>query len=86
MATANRPVSFALHILPLFRTLDVDHMKVKGSKFDLTAYADVKRKATDIHQRLANKDDPMPPEDDAGPWPDEWVALFKRWIDEGLQP
>jgi hypothetical protein len=27
----------------------------------------------------------MPPPDEGGPWPPEWLALFERWINEGMK-
>jgi len=73
-------LSFASDIRPLFRdTPDVDTMKRMG--LDLSSYADVKEQAAGIHARL--EDGSMPCDD---PWPDEQVALFKRWMDEGMAP
>jgi hypothetical protein len=48
--------------------------------FDLWNYADVKANANDILTRLSDKSMPT---DASRPWPDEWIALFKRWVDEG---
>jgi hypothetical protein len=80
----NRPTSFKLHIRPLFRDLDVEHMAGLGPfSIDLTQHAVVKAKAKKILTRLKNEQDPMPPVSDDGPWPDEWIALFERWIAEG---
>lgn len=75
-----RPASFRLHILPLFRDLDVQHMR---PYLDLTDYEDVKVNADEILKRLKSKTRPMPPVADDGPWPEEWIALFERWIEEG---
>lgn len=73
----NRAVSFALHIAPLF-TASQRQCMIKA--FDLASYASVKQHAAGIYSRLADKSMPK----DAGkPWPDEWIALFKRWMDEG---
>ena len=73
-------LSFASDIRPLFRdTPDVDTMKRIG--LDLSSYADVKDQAAVIHARL--EDGSMPCDD---PWPPEQVALFKRWMDEGMAP
>lgn len=73
-------LSFATDIRPLFRdTPDVDSMKRMG--LDLTSYDDVKTQAVAIHSRL---DDGSMPCD--GPWPDEQVSLFRRWMDEGMAP
>jgi hypothetical protein len=80
----NRPASYALHIKPLFRPLDIGHMD--GFGVDLGTYDGVKTNAAAILQSLKDKDAPMPPAEDGGPWPDEWVALFERWIAEGCLP
>jgi hypothetical protein len=67
--------SFASDIRPLFRETDVEEM---GFAFDLGDYEDVKANAEGIYERLA--DGSMPCD---GPWSDEQIALFRRWIDEG---
>ncbi len=73
-------VSFAKDIRPLFRdTPDVDGMKEYG--LDLSCYEEVKARAAEIHARL--EDGSMPCD---GSWPEERLALFKRWMDEGLAP
>jgi hypothetical protein len=51
--------------------------------FDLKRYEDVRDKADLIFSRL---EDRTMPADESGPWPDEWINLFRRWIDEGLMP
>jgi len=74
------PVSFASDIRPLFRdTPDVDSMKDYG--LDLSSYDQVKAQAEKIYETL---DDGSMPCD--APWPAEQVALFKRWMDEGMAP
>ena len=51
---------------------------------DLSSYDDVKDRSADILERLEARDGSMmPPKASDGPWPDEWIALFRRWIDEG---
>jgi hypothetical protein len=67
-----------LHILPMMRLTDRDNMLWS---FDLWSYDDVKTNAPNILTRVtAGK---MPPAPYGGPWPDEWVSLFSRWIDAG---
>jgi hypothetical protein len=71
---------FAIDIRPLFRdSPDVESMKDMG--LDLSSYENVKAKATAIYATL--EDGSMPCD---GPWPEEQVALFKRWMDEGMLP
>ena len=73
-------LSFARDIRPLFRdTPDVDTMKDFG--LDLSSYGDVKAKAAQICATL--EDGSMPCD---APWSKEQVALFKRWMDDGMAP
>jgi hypothetical protein len=73
-------LSFATDIRPLFRDEpDVESMKDFG--LDLSSYEDVKAKAESIYSTL--EDGSMPCD---GAWPKERVALFKTWMDEGMQP
>ena len=76
----NRKVSYQLHIKPLFTT---DQQACMIGTFDLKKYEDVKVCSAKIARRLGDK--PMPA-DNTRPWPDEWIALFQRWIDEGCAP
>jgi hypothetical protein len=71
-------LSFASDIRPLFTEEDISHMSYV---FDLSDYADVKANATSIYERLADKS--MPPDE---PWPDEQIARFRQWIDQGMKP
>ena len=74
------PLSFAANIRPLFRdSPDVDSMKDFG--LDLSSYEPVKAQAAKIYETLENGSMPCD-----GPWPPERVALFKRWMDEGMAP
>jgi hypothetical protein len=73
-------LSFAKDIRPLFRdTPDIDTMKDFG--MDLSLFADVKAQAEEIYARVL--DGSMPCDK---PWPKEQVALFKRWMEEGMAP
>lgn len=73
----NRPVRFALHIRVLFTAAQQACM---AGMMDLFSHDDVKANAEGIYDRLA---DQSMPADDSGPWPTEWITLFRRWIDEG---
>jgi hypothetical protein len=75
MASADEAPSFARDIRPLFRDGDVDSMEFA---FDLSSYEDVRMYAEEIYERVA--DGSMPCD---GEWPEERVALFRRWIDAG---
>ena len=72
-------LSFAKDIRPLFRDTDVDTMN--GYGLDLSSYDDVKAQSGEIYSTLT--DGSMPCD---GPWPADRVALFKRWMDEGMAP
>jgi hypothetical protein len=73
-------VSFATEIRPLFRdSPDIDTMQ--GFGLDLSSYDDVKARASEIYARL--QDGSMPCDD---AWPAERLALFRRWMEEGMAP
>ena len=74
--TASVP-SFARDIRPLFRETDRESMQFA---FDLWSYDDVRTYAQDILERLT--DGSMPCD---GEWPEDQVALFRRWI-EAVMP
>ena len=64
-----------IHIRPMFRQIDHDHMT---SYFDLFDYDAVVQNQSDIVDALTTSS--MPPKSTGGPWPDEWIALFQRWV------
>jgi CDGSH-type Zn-finger protein/truncated hemoglobin YjbI len=72
----DEPVGFMVHIKPLFRKMDRESMRFV---FDLWAYGDVCKHATEILKRLDNGTMPCD-----GAWPREKVDLFRRWIDSGM--
>jgi hypothetical protein len=76
----NRPTSFALHIQPLFTS---GQRSCMIRTFDLAKYEDVKQWSDKIAQSLTGK---TMPADASKPWPDEWIALFNRWVAEGSKP
>lgn len=77
---ANRPASFALHIRPLFTSDQRDCMQ---GYLDLWSHDDVAANVELVHAKLL---DHSMPADDTGPWPDEWISLFSRWMSEGCAP
>jgi len=83
----NAPVGFAKDIRPLFKQLDIDHMKWFC---DLGSYDDVKLHAQEILNRLKATSGPvMPPPPSKGgdgPWSTDNIALFQSWVDGGYQP
>lgn len=62
-------------IRPLFR--DHDRQRMEWA-FDLWRYEDVKENAPAILERLEDGDMPCD-----GEWPEEQIALFKRWVEAG---
>ena len=76
MTTQQRTPSFARDIQPLFRARDRASMRFA---FDLGNYQDVSAHAQAILGRLASGTMPC----DA-PWPQEQIALFRRWVQAGM--
>ena len=74
------PLSFAKDIRPLFRD-EPDVEAMKGFGLDLSLYDDVKAQAEAIYSRLV--DGSMPCDD---PWPNDHIARFKQWMDDGMAP
>lgn len=68
-------LSFAQDIKPLFREKDRDAMR---GAFDLWAYADVVAHADAIAQQVGAGTMPCD-----GAWPQDRVAVFRRWLEEG---
>jgi hypothetical protein len=75
---ATQPTSFARDIRPLFRAKDINAMR--GS-FDLSTYDDVRGHAEAILEKLSTGSMPCD-----GAWPEDQVALFRRWVQEGHPP
>lgn len=73
--------SFKKHIRLMFSEMDIQHMRFM---IDLTDYDDVKKHSKSILTSLKGEKGRriMPPIEEGGPWPEEWVALFERWIIE----
>jgi len=82
-AAVSEPASAALRfeadIAPMFRQKDVEEMK-EVADFDLSDYEDVRSHAEVIYSRL---DDGTMPCD--GPWPDDRIERFRRWIEQGME-
>ena len=82
---AERKPVFELHIRPMFRLLDRQHM-ILNSNLDLWDYDAVKRKSDVILIKVKGTGDTtMPTKDTGGAWPPEWVSLFDRWIRGGFR-
>jgi CDGSH-type Zn-finger protein/truncated hemoglobin YjbI/ferredoxin len=70
-------VSFATHIRPLFRERDRQSMSFA---FDLWSVDDVRAHAAGILERLRGGSMPCD-----GAWPEDRVAVFRRWTESGQQ-
>jgi hypothetical protein len=68
-------VTFDADIKPLFRLEDRESMEFA---FDLWSYPDVSEHAEAILERLQNGSMPCD-----GAWPDDQIAVFQRWIEDG---
>jgi hypothetical protein len=81
-----KPTSFRADILPLFTERDIHAM---SKAFNLANYDDVKSHAAAIYDRIRGIGGavmPPPPPRGEGPWVQESIDLFRRWMDEGFQP
>lgn len=80
------PVSFEKNIKPMFRPIDVEHMKVYNMPLDDYAYmsdpSNDHGNARSVEETL--KDQSMPP---GGPyWNEQQLALYSQWKSDGYQP
>jgi hypothetical protein len=80
-------VSFAADIKPLFREIDVSHMKSFGVDLDDYTYMSDPDNASNVLATLTpngNQPPSMPP---GGPyWSAAQLALFAQWQKDGYQP
>jgi hypothetical protein len=80
-------VTYSKEIRPLFRPIDVDHMKPRGVLLDdvqwMTAVdnAGNHANADNVFSRLA--DGSMPPDE---AWSPEKLDLYGQWMNDGYQP
>jgi hypothetical protein len=80
-----KAVSFADDIRPMFREIDVDHMRGFGVLLDDYAYMSQHDNAEQVLRYLDGTIEPqMPPH---GPfWTKEQLEMLSRWITGGCQP
>jgi len=77
-------VSFATDIKPLFRSIDVAHMKVHGAMLDDFKYMSDPAHALAVQDTLTGNPPSMPP---GGPyWTQQQLDIYARWIADGYQP
>jgi hypothetical protein len=78
-------VSFKTDIVPLFTSMDVEHMSYAGVSLDDYAYMSQPANASGVYEQVSTG--AMPPGDSGEqPWPQDQVQLFKAWMDGGYQP
>jgi hypothetical protein len=85
MAAQQRPPVFELHIRPMFRLLEREHMTTLLTPgidlWDVDAVW-AKRNLILEHLRAEGRRN-MPGAQVGGPWPAEWISLFERWAAAG---
>jgi hypothetical protein len=78
--------SFEADIRPFFTDRDVHAM---SKAFNLANYDDVKTHAAIIYDRIRGIGGsvmPPPPPRGEGPWPQERIELFAKWMSDGCPP
>ena len=80
-------VSFAADIKPLFRPVDISHMKRFGIKLDDYTYMSNPDHANQVLAALSPHNGESPSMPPGGPyWSADQVALFAEWQKDGYQP
>lgn len=80
-------VSFTADIKPLFRAIDVSHMKRYGVKLDDYAYMSDPNNANSVLANLSPHNGESPSMPPGGPyWTATQLALFAQWQKDGYQP
>jgi hypothetical protein len=78
-------VSFDADILPLFTSMDIEHMGYARVSLDDYAYMSQPANASTIYEKVSTGT--MPPGDSGEQrWSSAQVQLFKEWMDGGYQP
>lgn len=77
-------VSFETDILPLFTSMDEEHMSNVGVELGDYAYMSQPDNASEVYNQVSSGK--MPPSASGEPpWPEDKVQLFKEWIDGGYE-
>ena len=80
-------VSFARDIRPLFRAIDISHMKSYGIKLDDYTFMSKPDIANKVLRTLSPHDGHSPSMPPGGPyWAADKLALFAQWQKDGYQP
>ena len=78
-------VSFARDIRPLFRPVDIEHMKPMGVLLDDFTYMSESNNAQSVYDSLTGDTQPRMPI--GGPyWSQDKLDLFQQWMKGGYQP
>ena len=80
-------VSFATDIKPLFRDVDIAHMKRFRVELDVYAYMSNPDNATRVLATLSPQSGKPPSMPPGGPyWTADQLALFTQWQKDGYNP
>ena len=80
-------VSFAADVKPLFRDIDISHMKRFGVKLDDYTYMSAPDNASSVLANLSPHGGEPPSMPPGGPyWTADQLALFTKWQEDGYQP
>ena len=80
-------VSFAADIKPLFRAVDVSHMKRFNVELDNYTFMSNPNNATKVFAAISPHDGEPPTMPPGGPyWNEPQLALFLQWQNDGYQP
>jgi hypothetical protein len=84
-APPQAPVSFAKDIQPLFRAVDVGHMKPMGVLLDNYTWMSTPANAQSVYGHLTGTLKPQMPMN-APPWSSANQQLFNTWMTTGYAP
>jgi hypothetical protein len=80
-------VAFARDIRPLFRAVDISHMKSYGVKLDDYTFMSSPDHANKVLRTLSPHDGKPPSMPPGGPyWTADKLALFAKWQKDGYEP
>jgi hypothetical protein len=80
-------VSFAADIKPLFRDMDISHMKSFGVELDDYSYMSNPSNANSVLETVSPHNGEPPSMPPGGPyWTDVQLTLFAQWQKDGYQP
>ena len=80
-------ISFARDIRPLFRAVDISHMKAHGVNLDDYTFMSDPDNANKVLGTLSPREGDSPSMPPGGPyWRADHLALFTQWQKDGYQP